>query len=97
MTGTPGTPPGTPENNRRVVIPKLTMQSPLFGPCNLIPHGMDEEPSSPVGYVALEGQENTAFVAIHHKGEWRGRNMKPFPARVVGWYSVEKADGSPVF
>lgn len=88
---------GTPEINREAALPMLSMHSRLWGPCRLIPHGMDEKPTSPLGYVALEGQENTAHVAIHHAGVWRGRNMKPFPAPVVGWYSVEKADGSPIF
>lgn len=75
----------------------LTMQSPLFGPCRLIPHGMDEEPTSPIGYVALEGQEQGALLAFYHDGVWRGRDMKPFPAKVVAWYSLEKANGDPLF
>lgn len=81
-----------------IELPRVfTMESPLFGPCRLLPHGMDEEPQSPIGYVALDGQPDTVTFAVHHGGEWRGRDLKPFSRPVTTWYSVEKADGSPVF
>ncbi len=79
-------------------LPTLTMKSPLFGPCRLIPHTMDEVPENVVaGYVALAGEKVAYEVAIMQNGEWRDRKLRRFTKPIVGWYSVEKADGSPLF
>lgn len=78
-------------------MPVLSMRSPLFGPCRLIPHTLQDEPTDLIGYVALEGEPSNVIAAIYQGGAWRGRDLKPLPAPILHWYSVEKADGSPLF
>lgn len=74
------------------------MHSPVFGQCWLRPHTMDEVPCKDVliGYIEEKARPGTLTVAIYRLGEWRTRGLKPFKSPVVGWWSVEKEDGSPV-
>ena len=76
-----------------------TMRSPIFGPCRLVPHGMDEAPEATMaaGYVELEGDPNNLLLAINRKGDWLDRRLKPFARPVVAWFHVEKADGTRLF
>jgi hypothetical protein len=76
----------------------LVMRSPVFGLCHLVPHTMEESPQSNIciGYVAFD-DSGKAVVAIYKNGEWRDRNLRKFKQPVTGWYSLETADGSPIF
>ena len=73
------------------------MTSPLWGKCRVIPR--DAEPTDRVamGYVALDGAPGNLKLAIWKDGQWLSRDMKPFAMPVATSYSVEKADGTPIF
>lgn len=75
----------------------FTLDLPLFGHCNLMPHGLDEVPSGLFCYVSLEGREGTAALAIYRNGEFRDHQQKQFRSPVTRWFSVEKIDGTAVF
>lgn len=76
--------------------PAFTIELPLFGTCDLIPHGMDEQPAGLFCYVTLEGGES-ATLAVYRNGEFQDRYRRPFASPIMRWYSVEKADGSIIF
>ncbi|WP_295635917.1 hypothetical protein [Novosphingobium sp.] len=75
---------------RRIVLP-------LFGECRLKLEALDSKPAFPVAYVQLQDQPDNLKSAVWRAGEWRTRGGRPFRAAVVGWYSIVRPDGSPVF
>lgn len=75
------------------------MTSPIFGPCWLRPHAIEDRPERDfqIGYVETKARPGVLTIAICKRGEWLNRQMKRMASPVVGWWSVEREDGSPVF
>lgn len=86
------------ENTAKAIrAAKYVMRSPLFGQCNLVPQDGLEPAGYTIGYVELEDEAGKLVMAFYQDGAWRGRNLKPFPAPVVCWYKMVRADGSEPF
>jgi len=77
--------------------PAFTMQSPLWGRCNIVPRDSDPTDAVAMGYVALLDDPSSLKLAIWKRDKWLDHKLKDFPVPVVQSYSVEKADGSPLF
>jgi hypothetical protein len=58
---------------------------------------MDETPSNLLCYVELENNPGNLTLAFHRDGEFLSRKFKPYSGQIARWYSLEKADGSPLF
>jgi hypothetical protein len=46
--------------------------------------------------VVLEG-DGTLHRAIRRRGAWRDDKNRLFSKPIVGWYSLDKLDGTPLF
>ncbi|WP_209348700.1 hypothetical protein [Pontixanthobacter sp. CEM42] len=76
----------------------LTMQSPLFGRCNLIEQDAETLPDGELvfGYVRHRGSSKI-LLSVWRDGKWHNRKLQPLQGVIECWYLVEKADGSPLF
>lgn len=68
----------------------------VFGRCKLVPHGMDDEPTSVLGYVERAHTGSTLKLALHQGGQWRTAGGKRIGGTITAWYSLEGEDGRPV-
>lgn len=68
----------------------------VLGRCKLVPHGMDEDPTSVLGYVERAHTGSTLKLALYHRGEWRTTGLKRLGGTITAWYSLEHADGRPI-
>lgn len=75
----------------------FTLNTWAWGPCRLVLRETDPTDKVTMGYVALEGSGKTVKLAIWKGGKWLDSRLKDFPAPVAKSYSVEKADGTPIF
>jgi hypothetical protein len=75
----------------------ILMDTPYFGKCRLLPHAMDEEPAGPVCYIERAAMPGRLSLAVHKGGVFRDHKLKPISEPISAWYSVERADGRPLF
>lgn len=68
----------------------------VFGRCKLVPHGMDEEPTSVLGYVERAHAGSTLKLGLYQNGQWRTTGLKRIGGTITAWYSVEGKDGRPI-
>jgi hypothetical protein len=76
---------------------QFSVNTALWGRCRVVPRDSEPDEAVTMGYVSLEGEPDSLKLAIWKGGKWLDWRMKDFPVPVVRSYSVEKADGTPVF